>query len=200
VKIMGDSISFQCERCGRCCNPSQFEKDIVHYIPLYLDEVDNIIQLARHNNLKIDLEPDLMYFDELNQQLIIVTYALRIDNRGCPFYHSGCMIYDQRPITCKAYPISIFRSNDNTGIILKPECSFVQKYGVSLKELDYYEMSDVFGNEFPFSREIQIRGNSITDQIIELEKFGKIRVPVKLPVEMTEETRNLTQVRLDKIN
>jgi Fe-S-cluster containining protein len=196
---MADSISFQCIRCGKCCNPDQIDAETLQYIPIYLDEVDEIIRLATQHNLKIDLEPDLMYFDELNEQLIIVTYTLRIDNGGCPFYHSSCMIYNQRPITCKAYPLSIFQSNDTTGITLKPECSFVQKYGATLKKLDYYEMSDVFSNEFPFSREIQIKGKAITDQIVELENKGKIRVPVKLPVEITDEIKTMKKVRLDKI-
>jgi len=198
VRIMED-LTFQCIKCGKCCNPGQFETDTSHFLPIYLNEVERIIQLAEQHNLKILLEPDLMYFDELNNRLIIVTYALNLDNGGCPFYSSECIIYHQRPITCKAYPFAIFQQGETTGITLKPECSFVQEHHQQLKKLDYYELGEVFCDEFPFSREIQITGNAITSKILQLEGEGKIRIPVKAPVELTEETRNMEKVRLDTI-
>ena len=83
---MENSISFQCMRCGKCCNPCQYETVTTHYIPIYLDEVERMKTLAKQKNLEIRLEPDLMYYDELNNRLIIVTYALQIENGGCPFY------------------------------------------------------------------------------------------------------------------
>jgi Fe-S-cluster containining protein len=143
-----------------------------------------------------------MYFDELNNRLIIVTYALNLEKGGCPFYssESDCTVYDQRPITCKAYPFAIFQQGETTGVTLKPECSFVQEHHQKLKELDYYELGEVFGDEFPFSREIQITGNAITTKILQLEGEGKIRIPIKAPVEITEETKNMEKVRLDNLS
>jgi Fe-S-cluster containining protein len=197
-----DHPAFQCLKCGKCCNPGQVDPETSHFIPIYLNEVDEILRLAEERNLAILLEPDLMYFDELNNRLIIVTYALNLENGGCPFYssESDCTIYDQRPITCKAYPFAIFQQGETTGVILKPECSFVQEHHQKLKELDYYELGEVFGDEFPFSREIQITGNAITTKILQLEGEGKIRIPIKAPVEITEETKNMEKVRLDNLS
>lgn len=192
-------MEFECDNCGICCNPGQVDKDADHFIPVYLDEVEGIKQLAMENNLEIQLAPDIMYYDELNNRLIIATYALQLNDGSCPFYQSNCSIYESRPITCKAYPLSIFRSNDTTGLTLKPECTFIQQNATHFKSLDFYEMSDVFSDEFPESRQIQIMGNAITSQIMELESENNIKVPVKFPVELTEETRDMNKIRLDAI-
>ena len=194
-----EDLAFQCLQCGKCCNPRQEDSETSHFIPIYLNEVDGLRRLAEERHLTIRLEPDLMYFDELNNRLIIVTYALNVDDGSCPFYASNCTIYSKRPITCKAYPLTIFQMGETTGMILKPECSFVQKHSDKLKELDYFETVEVFGDEFPFSREIQIIGNAITTKILQLETEGKIRVPVKAPVEITEETKQMEKVRLDTL-
>lgn len=199
--IIVENLAFQCIKCGKCCNPSQAntDTDTSYFVPIYLNEVDEIIRLAEQHNLSIQLEPDLMYFDELNNRLIIVTFALNLD-QGCPFFSSACTIYDQRPITCKAYPLAIFQQEGTTGIMLKPECSFIQEHHQKLRELDYYELGEVFGDEFPFAREIQIIGNAITTKILQLESESKIRVPVKVPVELTEETKAMEKIRLDSID
>ena len=195
---MDETISFQCMRCLNCCTPEHFGAEIA-YIPIYLDEVDRIKKLASQKNLQIQLEPDLMYFDELNNRLIIATYTLQLGKEGCPFHQMGCIIHEQRPITCRSYPLLVHRIGDTTGIMLKPECTFVQQNSAKLENLDYYEVSDVFSDEFQFAREIQIKGNAITDQIQQLEIEGKIKVPVKVPVEITEETKNMKRIRLAEI-
>lgn len=168
-------------------------------LPIYLDEVARIRHLAELNNQILDLQADLMYFDELNNRLIIVTYALIFDENGCPFHKTHCIIYKERPITCKAYPIVINRIEDTTNMIIEPECSFVQENNEILRTLDYYELSDVFPNEFAYAREIQIRGNAITNKLQQLEEEGKVQIPVKLPVEHTDEIKNMEKVRLDKL-
>ncbi|MHA1131085.1 MAG: YkgJ family cysteine cluster protein [Candidatus Helarchaeota archaeon] len=195
---MGVSITFQCLRCMRCCNSERFGSEIL-FIPIYLDELKRIKHLAEQRKLKIQLKPDITYYDELNNRLIIVTYALYIDKNGCPFYKLGCSIYDERPITCRAYPLSILRTEDTTTIILKPECTFVEKNRRTLADLDYYSLGDVFSDEFRYAREIQIKGNTIVNQIEKLESEGKIRILVKLPVELTEETLKLEKIQLDEI-
>ncbi|MHA1651269.1 MAG: YkgJ family cysteine cluster protein [Candidatus Helarchaeota archaeon] len=196
---MKNTPSFQCLRCGKCCNPNQVNGETAYFIPIYLNEVERIENLAKQKALKITLEPDIMYHDELNDRLIVVTYALRIDKGGCPFYKSKCIIYDQRPITCKAYPLSIYMYQDTTCVALKSECTFVQQNRLKLKNLDYYELNDVFCDEFPFSREIQIMGHAITDQILALEAEKKVRIPIKIPVEVTEEIKQMEKIRLDEI-
>lgn len=196
---MQESLSFHCKQCGKCCKSNQSDEKVGYFIPLYLDEVDRLKELAKRKNLKIDIEPDLMYFDELNNQLIILTYAMKIDEKGCIFYQTECSIYEERPITCGAYPLSIYRVDDTTELSLKPECSFVEDNQCELRLLDYYDLGEVFTDEFPVAREIQIKGNTIREQIELLEKEGKIKIPVKLPVEITEEIETLVKVRLDVI-
>ncbi|MFX1297425.1 MAG: YkgJ family cysteine cluster protein [Promethearchaeota archaeon] len=192
-------LTFHCLRCVKCCNPERFGAEILS-IPIYeVDEVDKLRNLARQQNLKIRLEPDLMYFDELNNRLIIVTYALQIDTGGCPFHKSECTIYEERPLTCRAYPLSVFRTKDTSSIMIKPECSFVQQNNTKLKNLDFYELSEVFSEEFPYARQIQIKGNAITNQIEQLELEGKVKIPVKLPVKLTEEIEKMKKIRLDEI-
>ena len=198
VIFVEHSTSFQCMRCLNCCTPEHFGAEI-SYVPIYLDEVDRIRDLAAERNLEIKLEPDLMYYDELNNRLIIVTYTLQLGKEGCPFHDEGCSIHKYRPITCKSYPLLVHRLGNTTGIMIKPECAFVQQNSAKLEDLDYYDVSDVFSDEFRFAREIQIKGNAITDQIEQLEADGKIKVPVKVPVKITEETKTMDKIRLDAI-
>ena len=195
---MNNGISFQCMRCLNCCTPEHFGAETA-YIPLYLDEVDRIRELAAQKKLEIQVEPDLMYYDELNNRLIIATYTLQLGKEGCPFHRAGCTIHEHRPITCKAYPLLVHRIGDTTGIMLKPECKFISENSQKLEDLDYYDVSDVFCDEFKFAREIQIKGYGITSKILELENEKKIRVPVKIPVEITAETEEMDKVRLDEI-
>jgi Fe-S-cluster containining protein len=195
---MAEPLNFQCLRCVSCCSPERFGSEILA-IPIYLEEVNRIRRLAEERELDIRLEPDIAYYDEMNNRLIIVTYALEIAKDGCPFHKSECMIYEERPITCRAYPLSIVRTEDTTSIILKPECTFVENNRSKLSNLDYFSLGDVFSEEFRYAREIQIKGNAVTDRLAHLESDGKVKIPVKLPVELTEETLKLEQVRLDEI-
>ena len=195
---MVNSLIFQCLQCVKCCSPERFGAEILS-IPIYLDEIEPIRRLAEQKNIEIILEPDFMYFDELNNRLLIATYALQIDKGGCPFHQVGCTIYEARPITCRAYPLSIFQIGDTTGMTLKPECSFVQQHSAELEDLDYFDTGDVFSNEFFYARQLLIKGKEIITQIEQLEAEGKIRVPVKLPVKITEETKAMVKIHLDEV-
>ncbi len=67
-------------------------------------EREDIIKLAKKHSIKIRFFPLLGYFSKKFKAIFTVTYILVCDD--CPFYISDkCIIYKQRPLTCRSYPI-----------------------------------------------------------------------------------------------
>ena len=167
-------MKFQCLRCGTCCCPIN-EVNKTRYIPIYLDEIDRILLFAKKFNKKIILKPDLIYPDIKNKQLIISTFEMVIKEK-CEFFENGCLIYENRPITCKAYPVMVWRENAHRTLLhIDPKCNFVLKNPI-IYEYNFSELTKIFSNEYKYATEIMKKGQEILYKILQLEMDNKIDI------------------------
>ena len=186
------TIKFQCLQCGSCCQGQFFVdelKIVKKYIPLYLDEIDNLTSLAKELQVNPIIKPDFKFHDELNNQLIIITYAMQIIDK-CVFYDStekSCRIYDNRPATCQAYPVSAYQEAFQRQISISTTCNGVKKlkkiYSV---EFNAESITKIFENELKNARKMEIYWKDIIYSIMRLEYEGKIKIPVKVPVDAVD--------------
>jgi len=167
---------FKCFKCGVCCHNVRSE-GYERYIPIYLDEVEKFKKIAEEKQVNLIMEPDLLYPDRLNKKLIIVTYVFKIDE-VCVFYNEkiGCSIYEDRPITCKAYPVAVWREDINYTMKVNTDCKFVEKHIDIISPKNYSELEKFFPQEYIHARRMMIKGKEVLYRIIELEKQNKIDV------------------------
>ncbi|MFX0133800.1 MAG: YkgJ family cysteine cluster protein [Candidatus Hodarchaeota archaeon] len=178
---------FKCLKCGKCCH-NVILKGYERYIPIYLDEIHKYTKMAEEKNLNLHLEPDLLYPDVINKKLIIVTYVFKFKD-VCVFYKEnfGCTIYKDRPITCKAYPVSIWTDHKKSPldpILTVPiylmsvnvDCKFVEQESHLVHMKNYMELKDFFPDEYNQAMKLMIKGKEILYRLIELETQKKIDV------------------------
>ncbi|MHA1380351.1 MAG: YkgJ family cysteine cluster protein [Candidatus Helarchaeota archaeon] len=165
---------FNCLRCGFCCY-NILKDGYERYIPIYLDEIEKFRKIAKNRNINLKLEPDLLYPDILNKKLIIVTYVFKFEHI-CAFYKEniGCTIYEERPITCKAYPVAVWREDINYTMKVNTDCKFVEKNIDIISPKNYSELEMFFPNEYIQAKKLMIKGKEVIYRIIELEKQKKI--------------------------
>ncbi|MHA1144467.1 MAG: YkgJ family cysteine cluster protein [Candidatus Helarchaeota archaeon] len=170
---------FTCQRCGNCCRHPNTKDASQRYIPIYLDEIEALQDIARERDVALDLKEDVMYPDYLNKRLIIISYALKFSD-CCPFYDKnmkGCTIYENRPLTCRAYPVSIWREDGfRTLMHLEMECKHVQANSENLHSKSFEFLETYFQPEFKNAKQLMIKGKNILYDIIQLEKAEIIDV------------------------
>ena len=102
-------LKYTCMKCGTCCH--EVPGDYVKRIPLYPDEADILIEVAKERSVPFLIIEDLVFPDIKNQKILVVTYRIRLDNetQGCPFYdkNKGCTVHDVKPLACQAYPLAL---------------------------------------------------------------------------------------------
>jgi Fe-S-cluster containining protein len=95
-------MAFSCERCGLCCkseNNSQFLG-----VRLFDFEAERIRKLALEKKISARIVPSLTIADKKSRRELAIMY--KFEHTECPFYsESGCRIYDERPLLCRAFPI-----------------------------------------------------------------------------------------------
>ena len=97
-------FKYHCVMCGRCCHEVPFVEDELSYkrIPLYPEEADRLEEFAENLGIELHLVEDLVFPDELNQQIIVVTWRIMLDNdaKVCPFHYpdQGCLIHDAEAV------------------------------------------------------------------------------------------------------
>mgnify|MGYP001584456444 CR=1 FL=1 len=95
-------MKFQCQKCGECCkNYERIEGGGVH---LFEWEKNKLEQHAKTLGINLELQP----FSIFKVGKVYVAYHYIIKN-ACPFFEdNSCMIYNNRPSTCKTFPINFF--------------------------------------------------------------------------------------------
>ena len=146
-------LKYICLKCGICCHQIK-SLNYVKRIPLYLDEVETLIEIAKERDIPFLVIEDLVFPDILNKKILVVTYRIRLDNesKGCPFFSSefGCTVHDVKPLACQAYPLALKQEDAfNFKIDLDPLCNFVISYYDLLKESTPEEIEDIFFMEYP---------------------------------------------------
>ena len=99
-----NDLRYSCMKCGICCY--EIEGPETKRIPLYPEEVNRLIEIAKEKNLNFNVIEDLVFPDILNRKIIVITYKIILNSNGhCPFYEEkeGCIIQDAKPLACSAY-------------------------------------------------------------------------------------------------
>ena len=149
IQKMSSGKRFECvEECSQCCiereyYPSvEFGKIGVLVLP---EEKQKIEELAKKEDIKITILPRIGVSDSKDEPPKTIAYQLMgkdDDGNTCPFLdtasdkrspHGGftCMIYDQRPLACRAYPVI-----EDNPVELDAKCKFCKECGTADSNLD----------------------------------------------------------------
>jgi Fe-S-cluster containining protein len=146
------ALTYRCKMCGTCCH--EVPGDSVKRIPLYPEEADALIEIAKIRGVNFRIIEDLVFPDELNQKIMVITYRIRLDNdlNCCSFYekNKGCTVHDLKPLACQAYPLALKMVDAfNFSISIDPLCNFVIENYDDIKIGDMEEIKKIFIDEYP---------------------------------------------------
>lgn len=172
--------------CGTCCH--EVPGDYVKRIPLYPDEVDNLIEIAKESDIEFKVIEDLVFPDIKNKKILILTYRIRLDNetQGCPFYNeiNGCTVHDNKPLACQTYPLSLKRIDAfNFEISIDPHCNFVLQNYNELENLNLEKLREIFKDEYPKAENFYRQNKKLIFEIRKLEVTHKIEIPRQVSLE-----------------
>ncbi|MFX1501720.1 MAG: YkgJ family cysteine cluster protein [Promethearchaeota archaeon] len=180
------SIKYKCRKCGTCCH--EIPGDYVKRIPIYPDEADNLIEIAKERDIKFKIIEDLVFPDTKNQKILILTYRIRLDNenQGCPFYSAqyGCTVHHTKPLACQAYPLALKRIDAfNFEISIDPLCNFVIKNYNKLENLNLQTLKEIFKEEYPKAEKFYQKNKKLIFKIRKLEAAKEISIPRQITLE-----------------
>ncbi len=176
-------LNYKCLKCGNCCYDVPRTVDIPAYkrIPLYPEEAEVLIEIAKKNGIDFKVIEDLVFLDKKNKKILVVTYRIRLDNENkcCPFYNSkiGCMVHEVKPLSCQAYPLSLKRIDAfNFEISIDSLCNFVIQNYEELKNSDLNKIKQIFKQEYPKALNHLNKNKKIMLEIRKLEYEKKIEI------------------------
>ena len=190
-------LKYICLKCGVCCHeilpPSSCPSDDNEFgyqkrIPLYPDEAEILIEIAKERNVPFLIIEDLVFPDILNKKILVVTYRIRLDNetKGCPFYSSekGCTVHEIKPLACQAYPLALKQIDAfNFRIDIDPLCNFVVTNYDVLKKATLEEIKEIFFMEYPNAIMHLRKNQKIMMKIKKLEHDKQIKISRKISIE-----------------
>ena len=174
-----ENLKYICLKCGTCCHEIP-DSPGAKRIPLYPEEVDKLIEIAEERGITFSVKEDLVFPDELNSKILVLTYRIILEPLGhCPFFTPdlGCSIHDRKPFACKAYPLSL-KSLDafNYEITIDPLCNFIISNYKTLKEIDIKDLKNIFLDEYPKAEKFFRKNKKLQLKIKKLEAEKKIRI------------------------
>jgi Fe-S-cluster containining protein len=187
---------FKCARCGLCCAKPIIEevenKDIYKKIPIYPEEAELLEELAKENNVPLRMIEDIdaCIPDTKNKKIIVTRYTIIIDdedNNRCPFsIGENCSIYDNRPLVCRAYPISM-RELDafQREIFIDDDCTGIKELRKTV-DFSKFNMDDIkayFPIEYRIAVKLFDKEKQIMFKLKEWQHDKKINLNTKLSVE-----------------
>ncbi len=177
---------YKCRLCGTCCH--EVPGDYVKRIPIYPDEADKLINIAKERNVEFKIIEDLVFPDIKNEKILILTYRIRLDNenKGCPFYNNqkGCTVHASKPLACQSYPLALKRVDAfNFEISIDPLCNFVIENYSGLRNLDLQKLKEIFKEEYPKAENFYRKNKKLMLKIRKLETLKKIVIPRKISLE-----------------
>jgi Fe-S-cluster containining protein len=172
--------------CGTCCH--EVPGDYVKRIPIYPDEADILIEIAKQRKVEFKIIEDLVFPDLINKKILILTYRIRLDNenQGCPFYtnKTGCSVHETKPLACQAYPLALKRVDAfNFEISIDPLCNFVIEYYDKLENLNLTNLKEIFEAEYPKAEKFYRKNKKLILKIRKLEAKNQIKIPHQITLE-----------------
>ncbi len=181
--------------CGKCCHEVPFVEGECAYkrIPLYPEEANRLESIAKERGIELHLMEDLVFPDELNHKIILVTWRILLDNeeKVCPFHQKGrgCTIHDQKPMACKSYPLALQTIDAfNTKIEIDPLCEFTIQNRDALEKANAKDISEIYGCEYENVKKHLERNKEVQTELRILEKTGKIIIPKQISSEKFDES------------
>ena len=181
-----NKLIYECMKCGICCfeipgNPG------TKRIPLYPEEVSELIKIAKNKNLNFKVIEDLVFPDILNQKILVLTYKIILDNEDqcCPFYEKsiGCTIQNSKPLACQAYPLALKRLDAfRFELSIDTLCNFVIKSYDNLKNIDLEKLKEIFKDEYPKAEKFYRKNKNLQFEIRRLEVENKIKIPREIEI------------------
>lgn len=193
-------LEYTCKMCGTCCH--EIPGDYVKRIPVYTDEVDILIEIAKKRGVDFKVVEDLVFPDVKNKKILILTYRIRLDNenQACPFYNkeNGCTVHELKPLACQAYPLALKRIDAfNFEISIDPLCNFVINNYRKLESLDSNQLKKVFKDEYLKAERFYRKNKSLILKFREMEVLNKIKIPREVSREdYNEYLRNWDRVEI----
>jgi len=176
-------LNYACLKCGACCHEIEYKKRI----PLYPEEANFLIEIAKKRGIALKIIEDLVFLDMLNKKILVVTYKILFEKKinGCPFYDDnyGCTVHDTKPLACKAYPLALKQVDAfNFQIRVDPLCHYVMKHYDLLKNASFSTMKEIFKNEYPNAQNHLIKNKNLMLKIKQLEFEKKIKISRQISI------------------
>ncbi len=180
------NLKYKCMMGGTCCH--EIPGDYVKRIPIYPDEADKLIEIAKKREIEFKIIEDLIFPDIKNEKILVLTYRIRLDNesQGCPFYDKkrGCTVHNIKPLACQAYPLALKQIDAfNFEISIDPLCNFVINNYEELETVDLEKLKTIFQEEYPKAVIFYRKNKRIMFKIRELEVTNKISIPREISLD-----------------
>jgi Fe-S-cluster containining protein len=151
-----ETFSFSCSNKAPCFN--ECCKDLNQFLTPY-----DILRLKNHLELKSNLFLEKYTFQQIGPETGLPIISLKSDSaseKACPFVtHSGCSVYENRPSSCRTYPlIRILSRSRDTGklteqymVLKESHCQgfnsnqkwTIQEWIKNQELADYFELNDL---------------------------------------------------------
>jgi Fe-S-cluster containining protein len=180
-------LKFRCLMCGKCCHEVSGSKEDPTYkrIPLFPEEATRLEKLAKEKGIDLHLIEDLVFPDTQNSKILVLTYRIMLDNKEkvCPFHdpNSGCIIQDQKPVACFAYPLAIQTIDAfNFQIYIDPLCKFTIENHEKLKNIDFKKLREIYDIEYKRAQKMLARNKQAIIDLNFRMKKGEINIPKEI--------------------
>jgi Fe-S-cluster containining protein len=157
-------------------------------IPLYPEEVNNLIEVAKARKIDFKVLEDLVFPDILNEKILVLTYRILLNNQDsrCPFYNQniGCTVHDVKPLACQAYPLSLKQIDAfNFQITIDTLCKWINSNYNSLDKVNLEDLKKIFNEEYPKAERFFKKNKKLILKIRELEAENKIKITRQITLE-----------------
>lgn len=181
------NIKYNCLKCGICCYEIM-ESPGLKRIPLYPEEVNNLIEVAKARKIDFKVLEDLVFPDILNEKILVLTYRILLNNQDsrCPFYNQniGCTVHDVKPLACQAYPLSLKQIDAfNFQITIDTLCKWINSNYNSLDKVNLEDLKKIFDEEYPKAERFFKKNKKLILKIRELEAENKIKITRQITLE-----------------
>lgn len=195
-----ENLRYLCMKCGICCfeiNDSSGTKRI----PLYPEEVDRLVEVAKKRNIEFKVLEDLVFPDLERSTIIVLTYKIILEPLGrCPFYlaEQGCSIHDMKPYSCQAYPLALKRIDAfNLEVSIDPLCRWVINNYSNLQTVSLDQLKAIFKDEYPKAEKFLRKNKKLQLKLRQMEIKKTIAIARSITIEdFNEALKNWDRVEI----
>jgi len=180
-------LKYACLKCGTCCSLSFSNADYIKRIPIYPEEVDKLIEIAKRRQIPLKVKEDLVFPDILNKKILVLTYRFIVnENDHCVFYDPkiGCTIHEIKPFACQAYPLALKQIDAfNLEITIDSTCNWVEEHHNELKNIDINKIKIIFSEGFKNAEAFLRKNKKLQLHLRRMEAENKIKIARQISLE-----------------